>query len=111
MECIFCKIVKNEIPSTKVYEDELVVAFDDIQPQAPVHVVVVPKKHRETVLDVDDKESWFAMLNAAQKAAKIKGIDETGFRLVINCGKHGTQIVRHVHLHVMGGRQLEGTMG
>ena len=111
MGCIFCKIVNNEIPSTKVFEDDAVVAFEDIQPQAPVHVVVIPKKHVANITDLKDSAVWFSMLNAAQQAAKIKGIDKTGFRLVINSGKHGTQIIDHVHLHVMGGRQLEGQMG
>ncbi len=111
MGCIFCKIAAGEIPSTKVYEDDLVVAFDDIQPLAPVHVIVIPRKHIADINELDDKEIWFAMLNAAQEAAKIKGIDRSGYRLVINCGKDGTQVVWHVHLHVMGGRQLEGKMG
>lgn len=111
MECIFCKIVKKEIPSAKVYEDDLVLAFDDIQPQAPAHVVIVPKKHIADINGLDDREIWFSMLKAAQASAKIKGIDQSGYRLVVNCGKDGTQVVWHVHLHVMGGRGLDGRMG
>jgi histidine triad (HIT) family protein len=111
MGCIFCKIVNKEVPSSKVYEDDLVLAFDDIQPQAPVHVVIVPKKHIASINELDEKEIWFSMLKAAQEAAKIKGIDQSGYRLVINCGKDGTQIVWHLHLHVMGGRLLDGAMG
>ena len=111
MGCIFCKIVANEIPAKKVYEDDLVVAFDDIQPQAPVHVVIIPKEHIENLNDLDNKEIWFAMLNAAQEVAKVKGIDHSGYRVVVNCGKDGTQIIWHLHLHVMGGRLLESTMG
>jgi len=111
MGCIFCKIVNKDVPSTTVYEDDLVVAFDDIQPQAPVHVVVIPKKHIETINELDDSKTWFAMLNAAQQTAKIKGVDQTGYRLVVNCGKDGTQIIWHVHLHVMGGRMLTSEMG
>jgi len=111
MGCIFCKIVNKEVPSSKVYEDDLVLAFDDIQPQAPVHVVIVPKKHIASLNDIDDREIWFAMLKAAQEAAKIKGIDQSGYRLVVNCGKDGTQIIWHLHLHIMGGRQLESKMG
>lgn len=111
MGCIFCKIVNNEIPSSKIYEDDLVVAFDDIQPQAPVHVVIVPKKHIASLNELADKETWFAMLTAAQEAAKLKGIDQSGYRTVINCGKDGTQLIWHLHLHVLGGRQLEGVMG
>jgi histidine triad (HIT) family protein len=111
MGCIFCKIVNKEVPSSKVYEDDLVLAFDDIQPQAPVHVVIVPKKHIANINELDDKEIWFSMLKAAQEAAKIKGIDGSGYRLVVNCGPDGTQIIWHVHLHIMGGRQLESKMG
>ncbi|MBN2297823.1 MAG: histidine triad nucleotide-binding protein [Deltaproteobacteria bacterium] len=111
MGCIFCKIAGKEVPSSTVYEDDLVVAFDDIQPLAPVHVVVIPKKHIETLNELDDSETWFAMLSAAQEVAKIKGIDKTGYRLVINCGKDGTQIIWHLHLHVMGGRMLTSEMG
>jgi histidine triad (HIT) family protein len=111
MGCIFCKIVNNEIPSNKVYENDLALAFDDIQPLAPVHTIIVPKKHYETINDLDDRDVWFSMLKAAQEAAKIKGIKQSGYRLVINCGEHGTQIVRHLHLHVLGGRQLTSEMG
>ncbi len=111
MGCIFCKIVNNEIPSSKVFEDELVVAFDDIQPLAPVHVIVIPKQHIVDINSLNEQELWFAMLNAAQHAARIKGIDQSGYRLVVNCGRDGTQIIGHVHLHVLGGRQLESKMG
>ena len=111
MDCIFCKIVKGDIPSTKVYEDDLVVAFDDIEPLAPVHVVVVPKKHIATLNDINDRDIWFAMLTAAQQVAKKKGVAESGYRIAVNCGRHGTQLVMHLHLHVLGGRQLEGEMG
>lgn len=111
MDCIFCKIVKGEIPSTKVYEDDLVYAFNDIEPLAPVHVIIVPRRHIATLNDIDDKDIWFAMLKAAQRVASIKGVDQSGYRIAVNCGKHGTQIVMHLHLHVLGGRQLEGKMG
>lgn len=111
MDCIFCKIVKGEIPSGKVYEDELVYCFDDIEPQAPVHTLVVPKVHMETLNDLQDTEIWTAMLHAAQQVARLKGIDESGYRTVINCGPDGTQLVPHLHLHVLGGKQLAGKMG
>ncbi len=111
MGCIFCKIVRGEVPSTQVYEDDLVVAFDDIQPQAPVHVIVVPKQHIGNLNELGDKESWFSMLKAAQEVAKKKGINESGYRIVVNCGRDGTQIIWHLHLHVLGGRQLESKMG
>lgn len=111
MDCIFCKIVAGEIPSTRVYEDNLVYAFNDIQPLAPVHVVVVPKKHYATLNDLDDTETWFAMLRAAQEIARIRGVNESGYRIAVNCGPDGTQIVMHLHLHVLGGRLLESKMG
>ncbi len=111
MDCIFCKIVKGDIPSTKVYEDELVYAFNDIQPLAPVHVIVVPKKHCATLNDLNDRDTWFSMLKAAQQIAKLKGIHEKGYRVTVNCGPDGTQIVMHLHLHVLGGRLLESRMG
>ncbi|HPW68851.1 MAG: histidine triad nucleotide-binding protein [Desulfomonilia bacterium] len=111
MGCIFCKIAGNEVPSNKVYEDDLVLAFDDVQPLAPVHAIVIPKKHYQGINDLDDKEIWFAMLRAAQEVAKRKGVEKSGYRLVINSGEHGTQIVRHLHLHVLGGRQLESGLG
>jgi histidine triad (HIT) family protein len=111
MGCIFCKIVNDEVPSTKVYEDEKVLAFDDIQPQTPVHVVIVPKKHIGDLNELDDMDIWSAMLKAAQEVAKIKGIDESGYRTVINCGRDGTQIIWHLHMHVMGGKLLDSKMG
>jgi histidine triad (HIT) family protein len=111
MDCIFCKIVKGDIPSTKVYEDELVYAFNDIQPLAPVHVIVVPKKHCATLNDLNDRDTWFSMLKAAQQIAKLRGIHDTGYRIAVNCGPDGTQIVMHLHLHVLGGRLLESRMG
>jgi histidine triad (HIT) family protein len=111
MDCIFCKIVNGEIPSTKVYEDDLVYAFNDIQPLAPVHVIVVPKSHYPTLNDLDDRNIWFAMLKAAQEVARIRGINKTGYRITVNCGRDGTQIVMHLHLHVLGGRMLESKMG
>lgn len=111
MGCIFCMIVKGDVPSTKVYEDNRVLAFDDIEPLAPVHTIVVPKQHVENLNDLDDKEVWFAMLKAAQEVAKQKGIKDSGYRIVVNCGRDGTQIVPHLHLHVLGGRLLESRMG
>ena len=111
MDCIFCKIVAGDIPSTKIYEDDLVYAFNDIQPLAPVHVVVVPKRHYATLNDLDDGDIWFAMLKAVQEIARTRGIDTSGYRITVNCGPDGTQIVMHLHLHVLGGRLLESRMG
>lgn len=103
--CIFCKIINHEIPSKVVYEDELVVAFEDVNPQAPVHVVVIPKKHVANVseLALEDAALVKAVIDACVKVAEIKGIKESGFRLINNCGKDAGQTVMHAHFHVLGG--------
>jgi histidine triad (HIT) family protein len=112
-DCIFCKIVEGKIPCTKIYEDDQMLAFDDIHPMAPVHVIVIPKKHVSTLMDIDTKSSSIAnnLINAAQKVAKIKGIAARGFRVVINCNDEGGQIVFHLHMHVIGGRKLQDELG
>ena len=112
-DCLFCKIVKGEIPCTKVYEDDQVLAFDDIQPMAPVHVIVIPKKHISTLLDIDSRNISLAgdLISAAQKVARIKGIDEKGFRIAINCNDEGGQVVFHLHMHILGGRKLDDLLG
>ena len=112
-DCLFCKIVKGEIPCTKVYEDDQVLAFDDIQPMAPVHVIVIPKKHISTLLDIDSGDIAIAaaLISAAQKIARIKGIDQKGFRTAINCNAEGGQVVFHLHMHVLCGRKLQDQLG
>ena len=111
-ECIFCKIVAGGIPCTKVYENETVLAFEDIQPLAPVHVVLVPKRHVATVMDMEGEEGLPAALFAAvREIARIKGIDETGFRMVVNTNREGGQIIFHLHVHVLGGRKLSDGLG
>jgi histidine triad (HIT) family protein len=111
MSCIFCKIIKGEIPCTKVYEDEQVLAFEDIQPMAKVHVLIVPKTHIENLNSGIDKDLWFAILQAAQEIVSIKGIAESGYRLAINSGPDGTQIVPHLHVHILGGQLLDAKLG
>ena len=108
-DCIFCKIANGTIPSRKVYEDAEVVAFDDINPMAPVHVIIIPKKHIPTILDVTktDVSSIGSLFTAAQEVARIKGINERGFRVVINCNKEGGQVIFHLHMHVLGGQKLK----
>ena len=107
-DCLFCKIVAGEIPSTKVYEDDQVLAFNDIYPVAPVHVLVIPKKHLASVNDLSAEDS--AMLGhvfaAAQHVAREKGIAESGYRLVTNTGKDSGQVVFHLHYHLIGGKSL-----
>jgi histidine triad (HIT) family protein len=111
MSCIFCRIIKGEIPCTKVYEDEQVLAFEDIQPLAKVHVLIVPKTHIENLNSDIGKDLWFAILKAAQEIVRIKGIAESGYRLVINSGPDGTQIVPHLHVHILGGQLLDAKLG
>ena len=109
MDCLFCRIIAGEIPCTKVYEDEKVLAFRDINPQAPVHVLFLPKKHMANILECDG-ETMQALLSAIQKIAAQEGVAEDGFRIVSNCGKNGAQSVNHLHIHLMGGRQLAESM-
>jgi histidine triad (HIT) family protein len=106
--CLFCRIVKGEIPASKVFEDERVVAFDDINPQAPMHVLVVPKLHVATLNDLgaDHDELVGALVRAGAAIAKSRGFDESGFRTVFNTNAGAGQSVFHIHLHVLGGRPL-----
>lgn len=104
-DCIFCKIANHEIPSTVVYEDDAVIAFDDLNPQAPVHTLVVPKAHYENIIDGVPAETLAAMANAVSEVARAKGLDE-GFRVITNTGAAAGQTVMHLHWHVLGGRDL-----
>lgn len=108
MDCLFCKIIAGEIPSTKVYEDDLVYAFRDIAPTAPEHVVIVPKEHITSANDINEEniKHVTAIWAAVPKIAKELGIDENGYRVVNNCGKDGGQTVPHLHFHLMGGREF-----
>lgn len=112
MDCLFCKIAAGEIPSSKVYEDESVYAFRDIAPQAPVHVLVIPKKHISGWYDAREEgdETLAHLMRAAATVAKMEGIVESGFRVVSNCGRDAQQSVPHLHLHVLGGRAMSGEM-
>lgn len=107
-DCVFCKIVAGQIPANKVYEDDLVLAFHDIQPQAPVHVLVIPKKHLASVNDlhVNDSAMLGQLFAAVQQVAQTMGIADTGYRTVTNTGKNAGQVVPHLHFHVMGGKSL-----
>ncbi len=107
-DCIFCKIIKGEIPSKKVYEDDDVIAFNDINPVAPIHILVIPKKHIETLLEVKEKESYLIskIFVAINKIAKQIGIEENGFRVIANCGKDSGQEVMHIHFHLLAGRKM-----
>ena len=111
-DCLFCSIIAGKIPSAKVYEDEHVFAFRDIEPQAPVHVLIVPKKHVQNALALQGELSAIAghVYAAAGKIAVSEGIAESGFRVITNCGKDGAQSVQHLHFHLLGGKQLSGKM-
>ena len=110
MDCLFCKIIAGEIPSTKVYENEHVYAFRDINPQAPVHILVVPKKHMANILECD-AETAAHLAAAVGEIARQEGVDKTGFRALTNCGEDGCQSVKHLHVHILGGKKLSETMG
>lgn len=107
-DCIFCKIAAGEIPSAKVYEDEQVLAFNDINPQAPVHVLVIPKKHVASVngLAAEDTEMLGRVFAAVQRVVQEKGVAESGYRVVTNTGKDSGQVVHHLHFHILGGQML-----
>ncbi len=113
MDCIFCKIVVGEIPSDTVYQDEEIIAFRDINPQAPVHIIIIPRKHIASLSDLSESESALVgrMVAVANRLAKDEGIADKGYRVVINCGKEGGQLVPHLHLHLVGGRQLSDQVG
>ena len=108
-DCIFCKIIAKEIPGDILYEDEQVMAFRDIQPAAPIHVLVVPKKHIPSINEAtEEDERLLGHLHlVAKKIAQKEGIAERGYRLVINTGKEGGQVIFHIHLHLMGGKKLK----
>ncbi|MGI6153709.1 MAG: histidine triad nucleotide-binding protein [Christensenellaceae bacterium] len=112
-DCLFCKIVAGEVPCQKVYEDKLTLAFHDIDKKAPEHILIVPKKHIESVLGInrDNQDYLLAMFAAAQKISDAKGMDRKGFRLVLNTGEEGGQTVFHLHMHLLGGRQMEWPPG
>ncbi len=107
-ECIFCKIANHEIPSDIVYEDDQFVAFRDINPQAPVHILIIPRKHIPTVNDLkpEDADLIGKMVLLAKELAAKEGISERGYRLVLNCNREGGQMVFHIHLHLLGGRAM-----
>lgn len=108
MDCIFCKIAHKDIPSKLVYEDDEVLAFDDINPEAPVHVLVIPKKHIASFNELTEADGLLLgkMMLIMQKIAEEKGIAQSGYRIVNNCGEQGGQTVGHLHFHLLGGREM-----
>ena len=107
MACLFCKIINGEIPSNKVYEDDQVFAFRDIEPQAPTHILIIPKQHIKSAAEIDESNSAVVahIFEVAAKIAKQEGLDD-GFRIVNNCGDIAGQTVKHLHFHLMGGREF-----
>ena len=113
MNCIFCQIVAGKIPSEILYQDEKVIAFRDINPQAPIHLVIIPKRHIPSLTHLSEEDLPLIghLVNIANQLAKKEGIAESGYRLVINCGKQGGQLVPHLHMHLLGGRKLSDILG
>lgn len=111
-DCIFCKIIAGDIPSTKVYEDEFVYAFRDINPMAPVHVLVVPKAHIASADEVNASNSGYVarIFEVIPQIAAMEGL-KNGYRVVTNCGEDGCQSVKHLHFHILGGKKLPDNMG
>lgn len=112
-DCLFCKIIEKTIPAKIVYEDEQALAFEDINPQAPVHILVIPKKHIPTILDLEEEDNnrLGHVFKVANKIAKDKGIADRGFRLVTNCNPESGQTVYHIHFHLLGGRPMHWPPG
>ncbi|HIC87680.1 MAG TPA: histidine triad nucleotide-binding protein [Aquificae bacterium] len=106
--CIFCKIINKELPSEIVYEDDKVIAFKDINPQAPIHILICPKKHIETINDLkeEDKDIIGHIFLVAKKIAKDLNVDKRGYRIIVNCNKEGGQEIYHIHFHFLAGKPL-----
>jgi len=112
-DCIFCKIIAGEIPSTQVYNDEVVTAFRDINPAAPTHILIITNRHIASVNDltIDDEQVMGHLFTAAKQIAEQEGIAESGYRLIMNTGPDGRQEVLHIHLHLLGGQKMRHPMG
>ena len=105
-DCIFCKIAAGEIPATVVYEDERVLAFEDLNPQMPVHVLIIPKEHYANIGDAVPDDLMGHVFNTVKKVAEIKGIADSGYRVIVNTGSDAQQTVHHLHVHVLGGAPM-----
>ena len=112
-DCLFCSIAAGEVPATLVHEDDIVLAFRDINPQAPTHVLVIPREHIRSAAELTPAQDplWARLLHVGQRVAEADGIDESGFRIVTNIGRDGGQTVDHLHLHVLGGRPMSWPPG
>ena len=107
-DCLFCKIADGKIPAKIEFQDEFAIAFQDIDPQAPVHIIIIPRKHIATILDIksDDFGIMGYLYDVASKIAENKGLNDDGFRLVANCGRSAGQEIQHIHIHLLGGRKF-----
>ncbi len=112
-DCIFCKIIKKQIPCDLVYEDDKVIAFNDISPQAPIHVIIIPRQHIEDLNSIKQESSEVIghIFMVVREIAKKLGVAENGYRIVSNCGEQGGQTVQHIHFHLLGGRMLQWPPG
>ena len=106
--CIFCKIIKGEIPSSKVYEDDEILAFKDINPAAPIHILVIPKKHITSLIEIEESDERLIgkIYKTINKIVKEQEFDQKGFRVIVNCGEDGGQEVGHLHFHLLAGKKL-----
>jgi histidine triad (HIT) family protein len=113
MDCLFCKIIDKTIPADIVYEDDRVVAFRDVAPQAPTHILVIPRQHISTLNDLNESNNELIghILYVAKTIATAEGLAEDGYRVAMNCNNHGGQTVFHIHLHLLGGRQMQWPPG
>jgi len=113
MDCIFCQIAAGDIPADILHRDDRVVAFRDISPQAPVHVLIIPREHISYLSDLTGEQSALAghMVGVANQLARSEGIADSGYRVVVNCGEQGGQLVPHLHMHLLGGRELSDQLG
>jgi histidine triad (HIT) family protein len=112
MDCIFCKIANKDIPSQVVFENENILAFKDLSPQAPVHILVIPKKHISSINEINNENSSVVaeIFQAINQIAKQENINESGYRVISNCGEDGCQSVHHLHFHILGGKKLSETL-
>ena len=112
-DCLFCKISEGSVPSDKVYESDTLFAINDINSQAPTHILIIPRSHQDTLLDVEEKDHVLmgSVISVANQLAKEKGLDKSGFRLVVNCGADAGQSVFHIHFHLLGGRTMNWPPG
>jgi len=110
-DCLFCRIARHEIPAAVVYEDDIVISFEDINPQLPVHTLIIPKDHYSHIGDDVPEEVLGKLFSTVKKIAKLKGLEDRGYRIIVNTGEDGRQTVHHLHVHVLGGATMPIRMG